>query len=127
MSNTKRPSHARKDTTKTKAKRQAAFDEGVRITMPDGEDFVVRLGDISPATARRFRREVGIPPFQLIEELFSAPDIDSIAALIWLARLIRGEEDAQLDDAEVSYADLLNEDITFAESGAEKVGEDPEA
>jgi hypothetical protein len=118
----KRPALQRTHTRKTEDARKAALDEGVKITY-DGEDFVVKVGDVTAQIARRFRREVGVSFQKVIEELSSDPDIDSIAALVWLARLLRGD-DTTLDDVAISYSDL--DQIEVAETTPEDES-DPEA
>lgn len=123
MSNAKRPSVQRKDTRKTRENRQAELDQGVRITL-DGEVYEVRLGDITPLLARRFRREYEAPFSELIEELSDKADIDSIAGVIWMARMLRGE-DVSFADIEVGYADVDGLDVEVAEP--EQVGDNPEA
>lgn len=115
MSNTKRPSLARTHTPKSEAARKSALDEGVKITH-DGEEYIVKAGDITSQIARRFRREVGMSFRAVMEELDTDPDIDSVAAIVWLARLIRGE-DVALDDVSVGYDDL--DEIEVEQTGPE--------
>lgn len=125
MSNTKRPSLQRQETRKTKEARQAALDSGVRITF-DGKVYEVRVGDVTPSLARRFRREYGVPFMAVLEEeLAGQPDIDSIAAVIWLARLMGGEDDLSFDDVALSYADL--DDLDIEEAGPAPQDGNPEA
>lgn len=123
MSNTQRPSIARKETRKTKESRQAALDQGVKITLGD-DIYEVRIGDVTPVIERRFRRAYGVPVLGLIDELTDAPGLDSIGALMWLSRLIGGE-DVELDDFLVSYADL--DELEIEESGAQETDGSPEA
>lgn len=122
MPETQRPPLQRKHTRTTEAGRQASLDEGVKITV-GGEEYVVKMGDITSVQARRFRREVGVSFMAVVGELSTSPDIDSVAALIWMSRLLRGD-DIALEDVAVSYADL--DDIEVAEAGAGDVT-DPEA
>lgn len=124
MSNTKRPSIQRKDTRKTKESRQAALEQGVRITL-DAETYEVRLGDVTPSLARRFRMEYRAPFAALLEELEDSTDIDSIAGVIWMSRMLRGE-DVSFDEISVGYADVEDLEIELAEP--EKVDDsNPEA
>ena len=123
MSNAQRPGIARKETRKTKESRQAALDQGVKITLGD-DAYEVRIGDVTPMIERRFRRTYGVPVLGLIDELSDAPGLDSIGALMWLSRLIAGD-DVDLDDFLVSYADL--DDIEIGETGAQETGGSPEA
>lgn len=95
-----RPSLAPKHTRKTEAKRSDALDQGIRIEL-DGEVYEVRSGDLTAVHSRMLRRECGVSFVQLMEELETACDIDSIAIVIWLARRLRGEE-------LISYEDVAN-------------------
>lgn len=122
MTTTPRPSLARKHTPASEAKRKAALEEGVKITH-DGEAYVVKTGDITAQVARRFRREVGTSFRGVVEELQKDPDIDSVAAIVWMARMIRGE-DITLDDVAMNYDDL--DSIEVDEAGPEDEA-DPEA
>lgn len=117
-----RPPLQRKHTRKTEDNRKAALEEGVKISY-DGEEYVVKAGDISSQAARRFRREVGTSVRGVMEELGTDPDIDSVAALVWLARLLRGE-DIELDDVAMTYDDL--DRIEVEKPGPEDEN-DPEA
>lgn len=124
MSNTQRPTLARKDTRKSKEARQAALERGVRIKV--GENvYEVRLGDITPVLARRFRKEVGSPFSEVMDELETGrTDIDSIGAVIWMAQLLRGD-DVGFDEVEFGYADIDDLDVELADGEAEDEG--PEA
>ena len=103
MSNAVRPSAARKETRKTKESRQAILEQGIRLTVADAV-YEVRLGDVDAATERRFRRAYGAPVMGLMEEFSNAPGLDTFAGLIWLSRILKGE-DVELDDVEFTYAD----------------------
>lgn len=73
---------------------------GLKIDL-DGKSYVVRQSDISPHDVRALRKETGLSWAGLARELQSDPDIDLIAALIWLSRRIDGDE--------VSYRSILDE------------------
>lgn len=117
-----RPPLQRKHTRKTEDARKAALEEGVKIAH-DGEEYVVKIGDVSAQIARRFRREVGVSFRAVLEELSADPDIDSVAAVVWLARLLRGE-DVPLGEVAFGYGDL--DDIELEQAGPEDEA-DPEA
>jgi len=105
-------------------KRNAELDTGVRFTV--GEDVhEVRIGDITPRLAREVRKATGSSVMQLIQEASEAPDIDTIATLIWVAQRIKGVE-VDLDDVDFDYSSMLSEDfdITVAEP---EVDDSPEA
>lgn len=125
MSDAQRPALQRKDTRKTKEKRNAALDSGVKVIF-SGEEHQVRLGDITPLHARRFRREYGCSFTALMEELSEAPDIDSVAALVWMSRIVAGDEGASFEDVQFSYADLDDLDVQVVEDDAAG-DESPEA
>lgn len=123
MSNTVRPSTVRKDTRKTKESQQAILEQGIRLTV--GEDVhEVRLGDVDAATERKFRRAYGLPVLGLMEEFNDAPGLDTFAALIWLSRILKGE-DIELDDVPFTYADA--EEMQAEETGPEEAPDSPEA
>lgn len=124
MSNT-RPSLARKVTPGSEKNRQAHLDQGVRVVV-DGDPFAVRLGDVTPQLARELRRTWGGSFNKLINELNDDPDIDSLAALIWLARRVAGEQ-VELDDVEVTYEQVLGGGFEIEIAGAEEVEDSPEA
>lgn len=86
----KRPSLARKHTPRTEAKRTAAHEQGIRVTY-DGQEYVVRSGDLNAMDARDLRKELGLSFMGLRRGLAEDPDLDLIAALIWLARRVDGE------------------------------------
>src|SRR5687768_12770019 len=123
MSNTKRPTTARKVTRTTEASREDALDQGLRITFED-EVFEVRVGDITSALARELRGHLGFGPMQLIRQCAVDPDVDLLSAFVWLARRIGGEF-VRFDDVEVTYAQLLSDGFDVATPGDAEP--DPEA
>lgn len=90
MSNTKRPNAARQHTRTTKAKKNAELDLGLTITL-DGTEYTVRQGDMTAMDTMALRRECGFSFRGLIEAFQRDPDIDLIAALVWLSRRQAGE------------------------------------
>lgn len=118
---------ARKVTAANRAKAAAAADAeqeaGVKITL-DGVDYVVRQGDLNGRLTRELRQQTGCSFQKLIKELDTDPDIDSVAALVWLARRIEGEA--------VTYDEVAEEvgydaDIDVNTVSQEDAGEpDPE-
>lgn len=125
MSNT-RPSTARKHTRTTAKNQTDALEQGVRITL-DEEVYEVRLADVTSTLTRELRRATGLSFNQLMQEITSNPDADSIAGFVWLARRIAGER-VEPDDVVVTYAQLLDEGFDIDVPGArEKATGDPEA
>lgn len=123
MSN--RPSLARKVTPADEKQRADDLDTGVRVTL-DGETFEVRLGDMTAPLARGLRQATGLSWMRLMRELASDPDIDSLSALVWLARRIRGEQVA-FDDVQVTYQQMLDDGFDIDVCEAEEVEPGPEA
>jgi hypothetical protein len=121
MSNTKRPTTARKVTRTSEANRNAALDSGLRITLADDtgkpEHFDVRLGDVTPAMARELRNNTGMGPLQLINATAIGPDVDLLSAFVWLARRQRGEFPS-FDSVSVTYSQMLSDgfDVGFPEA-----------
>jgi hypothetical protein len=122
MSNTRRPTTARKVTRTSEANREDALDQGLRITI-DGEAHEVRVGDITSPLARELRAKIGFGPIQLIQLCGADPDVDLISAFVWLARRISGEM-VRFEEVEVTYAQLLSDGFDVDVPGGEP---DPEA
>lgn len=120
-----RPSAARRHTRTTEKKSDDALEQGVRITI-DGEAYEVRLADVTSNLTRELRRGTGMSFRQLMEDITTDPDADSIAGFIWLARRIAGEKVA-IDDVVVTYAQLLADDFDVDLPGKREETDDPEA
>lgn len=121
-----RPSAARKHTRSTDTARADANEQGLKITL-EGEVYEVRLGDVTSNLTRELRRGTGISFNQLMREVTTDPDVDSIAGFVWLARRIAGEK-VDIDDVLVTYGQLLGDDFEVAMPDAREVGgDDPEA
>lgn len=123
MSNTQRPTTARKVTRTTEANREDALDQGLRITL-EGEVHEVRVGDITSSMARELRAHTGFGPMQLIRQCAVDPDVDLLSAFVWLARRINGEP-VRFEEVEVTYAQLLSDGFDVTTPG--DVEPDPEA
>lgn len=119
-----RPAIGGKVTRKTEEKRAAELDSGVRFTVGD-EVHELRIGDITPRLAREVRRETGSSVMQLLQEVQAAPDVDTIATLIWVAQRIKGV-DIALDDVDFDYSVMLSDDFAVGVAEAE-VDDSPEA
>lgn len=125
MSTPSRPSTARKHTRTTDKKQDDALEQGIRITL-DGEVYEVRLGDVTSNLARELRRGTGMALQQLLAEITTSPDLDSIASFVWLARRIAGER-VEIDDVSVTYAQLLDEGFEVDLPGKREDADSPEA
>lgn len=126
MSNAPRPTTARKVTRSSETKRKSALDEGVRISVGDSV-YEVRIGDINALHSRALREQAGMSFTRLMDLMNTDPDLDVIAAVVWLARRMKGEGSLAYDDvaAEIGFDFLEQAEIT--ETATEKVGDDPEA
>jgi hypothetical protein len=125
MSNTQRPSLQRKHTRTTKQAQQDQLNVGYRMTI-DGEVYEARLGEVTPEIARELRRSIGVGFMGLMEQMHRDADIDLVSAAVWVARRIRGERVA-LEDAVVSYADMLADGFDIGDPGSGDAADDPEA
>ena len=120
-----RPTAARKHTRTTETNRADAMDQGLKITL-EGEVYEVRLGDVTSNLTRELRRATGMSFNQLMREVTTDPDVDSIAGFVWMARRIAGEK-VDIEDVVVTYAQLLGDDFEVEVPDARKGGDDPEA
>lgn len=126
MSNAKRPSAARKVTRSTENNRNAALDDGVRIEV--GEDvYEVRVGDLNALDDMALRKQVGVPFTDLMEMLTKAPGLDLIAAIVWLARRIKGERDLTFEAVAVDIGYDFLDQAEITETKAEEIADGPEA
>ena len=91
MSNAGRPSLQRTHTRDTEKKRDDENDLGLSIQV-DGEVYTVREGDLTSHDIMALRRETGQSFVGLMQAFMSSPDIDLVAALVWLSRRIGGEQ-----------------------------------
>lgn len=80
---------------------------GVRV---NDVDYVLRPNEITAKQTAALRRETGVSLQALMKQAETDPDIDTIAALVWLARLQTGETVA-FDDvaAEIGYDSTIDE------------------
>ena len=108
MSNTKRPALQRKHTRTTEANRNEALDLGITVKV-NGQEYTVRQGDLTSMDTMALRRETGFSFRSLLEAFRADPDIDLIAALMWLSRRVDGERMLSFEQVaiEIDYdADL---------------------
>lgn len=125
MTTTSRPSTARKHTRSTDQSKADAMEQGLKITL-EGEVYEVRLGDVSSNLTRELRRGTGMSFNQLMREVTTDPDVDSIAGFVWMARRIAGEK-VDIEDVVVTYTQLLGDDFEVEVPDARPGGDDPEA
>jgi hypothetical protein len=122
MSNAKRPTLERKVTRASESKRKDELNLGLSISV-DGTVYTVRQGDLTSLDTMALRRETGYSFMGLLKAFQADPDIDLIAALVWLARRIDGEQ-------MLAYADVASEigyDVDIDVVGEAGEESDPEA
>ena len=90
MSNTRRPTLQRQHTRASEKKRNDELDLGLTINV-NGQEYTVRQGDLTAMDTSALRREVGLSFRGLLEQFTKDPDIDLVAAFVWLARRVDGE------------------------------------
>lgn len=119
---TTRPTLAPKQTRASAAKKKAAMDSGISITI-DERTYVVREGDITALDSRALRQEVGMTFPKIIAAMQDDPDLDLVAALVWLARRLEGERNLAFDDvaSELNYSHV--EDLKIGNAADEEVDE----
>lgn len=72
-------------------KKAATDSPGMQIDF-DGHTYVVRESDLTPRDVAALRREAGFAGWVgLVTEVERGFDLDVLAALVWLARRIKGE------------------------------------
>lgn len=94
--------------------RKAARGLGIKVTA-DGADYEVYEGDLSALDIAALRRETGYSFRGLLKAAREDFDIDLFAALVWLARRIKGERAlpfAAVADALDYDSEYASEDIT---------------
>ncbi len=91
MSNTKRPALQRQHTRTSEKKRNDDLDLGITVKV-DGREYTVRQGDLTSMDTMALRRETGFSFRSLLVAFNADPDIDLVAALVWLARRSEGEK-----------------------------------
>jgi len=119
----KRPNLNRKVTPKSEAKRDEALNQGLSLTV-DGRVYTVRAGDLTGMDAAALRREVGMSFMGLMKAMQSDPDVDLIAALMWLSRRIEGEK--LLSYEEVAQEVGYDVDIDLVDAEEPEEAADPE-
>lgn len=125
-----RPSARRVHTRTSTQKAKDQLEAGIRLTRGD-QVYELRIGDVDAASARRLRATTGYGPLSLMQAIVNDPDVDMVAAWIWLCDIVAGR-DTELEDIEVSYADIFDDrfDVDQAEPRSEADGGvslDPEA
>jgi hypothetical protein len=71
---------------------RAAADQTVVTIKVDGETYEFRPGEVTARQVSEVRKETGMSVRAVMEQAQSDPDLDTIGALIYLARCQRGED-----------------------------------
>jgi len=122
VSNTKRPTLTKRTTRASEQARKAELDAGIAV-MVDGVRYQVRMGDLSSMDAANLRRETGFSFRGLMTAAAKDPDIDIVAAIVWLARRLDGE--ALLDFETVAREIGYDADVDLADTEDDDLGADP--
>lgn len=122
MSNTKRPTTARKHTRATEASRAAELEQGCTIWV-EGVAYTVRIGDLTSMDAANLRRETGMSFMGLMKALQTDADIDLVAALVWLRRRMDGEHLLTYQTVAESIGYDADIDVTDPDEGDDDAGE----
>lgn len=122
MSNTQRPTMTPRATRGSEKKRKEALDRGLSVKL-NGQAYTVREGDLTSMDTMALRRETGLSFVALMQAFFTSPDIDLVAALVWLARRQAGETHLPFEvvASEIDY----DSDVDVVD--APKDGDHPEA
>ncbi|WP_332645108.1 hypothetical protein [Aeromicrobium sp.] len=114
MSNTQRPSLAKKQTPASEAKRKQELDQSFAIRV-DGVDYVLTPSELTGVQEMEIRRQTGYSVTTLIREITLNPGVDLIGIFKWACNLSQGKPADLLESLEsVSYAsdvDVIGEDV----------------
>lgn len=124
MSNTQRPTAARKHTRTTDKKRDDEMDRGLSFVDADGTRLSVRIRDVKGRHDAALVAATGHDFMGLLGELQRRQGLDLLAAVVWFGRLVHGRESS-------TYAELLDEfdyeAVLAADLDEPDTGADPEA
>lgn len=106
------------------AGRRADAEDFTMTVKVDGIPYTFRPNEASAVMAGALRREVGMSMNGLLQAAHSDPDIDVLAAIVWLARLQAGDK---VGYVEVAEAITYDTDIEPVEEPAQEDPHSPEA
>lgn len=101
-------------------------DRTVVALMVDGKRYEICFEDCTALDAKDCRRQTGLSLSQIFGSAADAePDLDSVAALVWLARRKAGERELAFDRvaASISYGTPFE---STAKDDTDEVARDPE-
>lgn len=79
------------------ARRSAATDVGLKAVVA-GKTYEFHFGEMSARDVSALRQQTGYSGLQLLNMLLAAPDVDVVAAVVWMARRLAGERDLTFDE-----------------------------
>ncbi len=96
-------------------------DAGVEIAL-NGKTYKLAMSDCTALDAKDCRRQTGMSLNTIFGSASGESDLDSIAAMVWLARRHDGERELTYDDvaSEITYGS------DFKVAGAEEDTDSPE-
>jgi len=92
-------------------KRLGAANDGNQIVViVGGIKYPLAFDAISARLVGECRRQCGMSPRELVENLKKSPDIDLVAGLVWLSRRLNGEPFVSYDEIadEIGYGTDLD-------------------
>lgn len=109
-------------------KRAKAARQVYKVTI-DGTDHFLRMGEVTAIETGELRRQTGFGLRHLGYALLSDPDIDIVAAVVWLCRRQAGERGLALDTVAgaITYDTEIDIDVVDEKAAAEEEPESPEA
>lgn len=108
--------------------KKKSADEFVIVVIADGKRYALRPNEIPAVDSAACRRATGMSARGLLEASRTDPDIDTMAALIWLARRQAGEPYLAFEDvaASITYETTFDHEISAGDEDADE-GEVPAA
>lgn len=98
-----------------------------KVTL-DGEDHYLRMGEVTAIDTGELRRQTGFGLRHLGYALLADPDIDIVAAVVWLCRRQAGERALALETVAgaITYDTEIAIDVVDDKDAAEKEPDSPE-
>jgi hypothetical protein len=90
---------------------EASTDDGAIAFEIDGQRYELNIRRLTPQDAVACRKAVGLSVAGVLRAMDEDPDIDIIAALVWLARRSRGERSLTFKEVarDINYDTALTE------------------
>lgn len=101
------------------------LDVGLSISF-DGKSYTVRAGDLTAWDTRELRKQVGYSFHGLLAAFTEDPDIDLIAALVWLSKRVDGDRLTKYETVAEDIGYGVFDTLDVADAGQEDVDGDPE-